>query len=226
MNKKFKGVIFDFNGTMIFDTDIHRSVWLEYMPKLTGRPITVDEIDHNMIGVDNANIFRKYLGADLSMERIDQLAYDKEAAYREKCCHDPVRARLVDGLEDFLNYLKDNNIPRTIATGSEVNNLNFYFEIFDLARWFDYDKVVYDDGTFRGKPEPDVYLKAAERIGADPADCVVFEDATSGVIAAHRAGIGQVVAILPGFSKEYFSNFGGVTAVLPDFRSAAAVLGL
>ena len=85
MSKQFKGVIFDFNGTMIFDTDIHRSVWLEYMPKLTGRPITVDEIDHNMIGVDNANIFRKYLGADLPMERIDQLAYDKEAAYREKC---------------------------------------------------------------------------------------------------------------------------------------------
>ena len=226
MNKKFKGVIFDFNGTMIFDTDIHRSVWLEYMPKLTGRPITVDEIDHNMIGVDNANIFRKYLGAELSMERIDQLAYDKEAAYREKCRHDPVRARLVDGLEDFLNYLKDNNIPRTIATGSEVNNLNFYFEIFDLARWFDYDKVVYDDGTFPGKPSPDIYLLAAAKLGLEPSDCIIFEDSYSGVRAARNAGAGRVFAVSENTPDTAYIPHGGVDAAAHDFVGYLSLLTL
>lgn len=224
--ERFKGVIFDFNGTMIFDTDIHRSVWLEFMPALTGKPITADEIDRNMIGVDNATIFRRYLGENLSDERIEQLAYDKEAAYREKCRKDPVRARLVDGLPEFLDALKQKNIPCTIATGSEINNLKFYFEIFDLARWFDFDKVVYDDGSFPGKPSPDIYLLAAAKLGLNPSECVVFEDSYSGVRAAHAAGVGCVLSVNENTPDSAYVPYGGVAAVAHDFVGYLSLLTL
>lgn len=220
-----KGVIFDFNGTMVFDSHIHQAVWVEYIEKLSGHKLTDDEFRHHILGHDTTDILRHFVDKDISEADANYHALEKEAIYRSRCVTNP-EYRLVDGLEELLDALKAKNIALNIATGSEISNVRFYFEHFPLTRWFDFDKVVYDNGTFRGKPEPDVYLKAAEQIGVDPRDCVVFEDATSGVVAAHRAGIGQVVAILPGFTKNYFSDFGGVSAVLPDFRSALEVLGL
>ncbi len=226
MSKKLKGVIFDFNGTMIFDTAIHRSVWLEFMPALTGRPVTPDEIDRNMIGVDNVNIFRKYLGPDVPMERIEQLAHDKEAAYRERCRHDTVRARLIDGLEEFLDELKEKGIPMTIATGSEINNVNFYFEMFGLDRWFDFDKVVYDDGSYPGKPYPDIYLLAAAKLGLTPGDCIIFEDSYSGVKAARAAGAGRVFAVSENTPDTAYIPYGGVDAAAHDFVGYLSLLTL
>lgn len=64
-----------------------------------------------------------------------------------------------------------------------------------MERWFDPEKIVYDDGTLPGKPNPDIYLKAARTIGLAPSRCVVVEDAVSGIEAARRAGAGYIVAM-------------------------------
>ena len=64
-----------------------------------------------------------------------------------------------------------------------------------MDRWFDPRRIVYDDGTFPGKPAPDIYLRAAERIGLSPSRCIVAEDARSGIEAARRAGAGIIVAV-------------------------------
>ncbi|MBF5066567.1 HAD family hydrolase, partial [Salmonella enterica subsp. enterica serovar Istanbul] len=86
-------------------------------------------------------------------------------------------------------------------------NVAFYFDIFDLARWFDWDKIVYDDGSFPGKPQPDIFLKAADKLSLAPADCLVIEDAYSGLLAAKRAGIGTIIAIDPfGKNKTVFEQ--------------------
>ena len=220
-----KGLIFDFNGTMVFDSHIHQAVWAEYIEKLSGHKLTDDEFRHKILGHDTPNILRHFVDKNISDEDANYHAFAKEEIYRNLCRKNP-EYKFVDGLEEFLDAMKAKNIALNIATGSEISNVRFYFEHFPLERWFDFDKIVYDTGTFPGKPEPHVYLKAAENLGLAPANCVVFEDATSGVLAAHRAGIGQVVSILPGFSEDYFAPFGGVTANLPDFRRAAEVLGL
>ncbi len=107
----------------------------------------------------------------------------------------------------------------TIATGSEINNLNFYFssEKLGLRRWFDKELVVYDDDTFPGKPEPDVYLRAAAKIGVDPSRCAVFEDSFSGVRAARAAGVAYVGAVGKGAATEKFEKAGGADAAMEDF---------
>jgi HAD superfamily hydrolase (TIGR01509 family) len=212
-----KAVIFDFNGTMIFDSDIHRQVWFEFIPEHTSKKVTREEIRDYILGRDNASILRRYFGEHLSDEEIARLTYEKEATYRRLCLTDKKRFKFVDGLEDFLNYLKAAQIPMTIATGSEIVNLKFFFEQFRLSRWFDFDKVIYDDGSFPGKPAPEIYLKAAATLGANPGDCLVFEDALSGVLAAHNAGIRHIVAISESDGAAFYMSVGGVDLAACNF---------
>jgi beta-phosphoglucomutase-like phosphatase (HAD superfamily) len=70
----------------------------------------------------------------------------------------PRRLVLSPGARGLLETLERRNIPRTIATSSEITNLNFFIEHLRLDRWFDVAKIVYDDGIRRGKPAPDIYL--------------------------------------------------------------------
>ena len=175
--KNIKAIIFDFNGTMIHDSEFHRRVWYEFIPRYTGRRVTYEEIDAKILGRDNASILKCYLGEHLTDREIAELTHEKEAAYRRLCLENKEQFKFVDGLYDFLDYLKEKGIPITIATGSEITNLKFNFEYFELDRWFDFGRVIYDDGSFPGKPSPDIYLKAAAALGAEPTACLVFEDA-------------------------------------------------
>ncbi|MGI6167074.1 MAG: HAD family hydrolase [Eubacteriales bacterium] len=221
-----KAIIFDFNGTMIFDSEFHRRVWFEFIPRHTGRRVTYEEIDKNMLGRDNASILRKYFGEHLSDREIGELTQEKEAAYRRLCLANKERFKLVDGVVEFLDYLKETGMPTTIATGSEISNLKFYYEHFELWRWFDFDRIVYDDGSFPGKPAPDIYLRAAAALKADPADCLVFEDAHSGVLAAHNAGIGYIVAVSETEDASLFDSAGGVDLVTKNFLGFTRFLEL
>lgn len=215
---KIKAVIFDFNGTMIFDSDIHRSVWYEFIPKYTSKIVTQEEIRDFILGRDNASILRHYFGHQLTDEDICRLTYEKEATYRRLCLNDKKRFRFIDGLKEFLDYLKDIEIPMTIATGSEIVNLKFFFEQFNLSRWFDFENVIYDNGSFPGKPAPDIYIRAAKVLSTNPADCLVFEDALSGVLAAHNAGIGHIVAISESDGAAFYERAGGVDFAASSYR--------
>lgn len=213
-----KKIIFDFNGTMIFDTPLHYRAWDNFMPPLIGRPLTREELDRYIIGQANADIFRRYLGSDTAPERIAQLTYEKEAEYRRQCLLDPATFRLVDGLTEFLDYLKAEGFSLTIATGSPIENLTFYLEQFNLRRWFMAEDIIYDDGTYPGKPAPDIYLLTMARLGVTPADCIVFEDSLGGVTSAHAAGIETIIALSESGDERFYDSVGGVTRVIRDYR--------
>lgn len=220
-----KGIIFDFNGTMIYDSPIHRGVWMDFIPE-HGGVLTEEGFDKRILGRDNAHILVDFFG-ELSEEQIARMTYEKEAEYRRRCVNDP-RFRLVDGLEAFLDRLKAAGIPMTIATGSERLNVEFYFssEKLGLERWFDFGKVVYDDCTFPGKPNPDIFLKAAEKLGIPCGECMIFEDSYSGIIAAHRAGAKYIVALGEGVSAGKFTDAGGVDAAVENFLHPELFPGL
>ncbi|MCQ2353658.1 MAG: HAD family phosphatase [Clostridia bacterium] len=216
-NKKVKAVIFDFNGTLIYDSPIHCQVWREFVPANGGGEVTDEDLEKRVLGRDNAQILTDFFG-ELTDRQIEQMSYEKEAEYRRRCRISDT-FRLVDGAAEFLDWLKDQGYPITIATGSEVRNVNFYFESpeLGLTKWFDRNKVVYDDGSFVGKPEPEIYLRAAAAIGQKCEDCIVFEDSLSGVLAARRAGAAYVVALGLGAAKEKFIDVGGVDLAVEDF---------
>ena len=199
--KRYKSVIFDFNGTLVFDTKNHDRAWKIITSKYRDTPFSDEELEKNIHGRTNRAIFEYITNRKLSESDVEKFSEEKELIYQQLCREDK-NFHLIRGAEDFLNYLRDNKIPRTIATASNRMNVDFYIEMLHLERWFDLDKIVYDDGTLEGKPSPDIYEKAAKILQTKPEDCIVFEDAILGIESACRAGIGEIIAVVGDKSKQ------------------------
>ena len=95
----------------------------------------------------------------------------------------------------MLDFLKERRKAFTIATSSGIGNLRFYFEHFHLSRWFDFEQIVYDDGSLKSKPDPQIFEVAMAKIGKNPEDVVIFEDSFAGILAAQRAYPGKIIIV-------------------------------
>ena len=193
--KNIKGILFDFNGTLFFDSKIHLSVFRDISRELLGREFTEEFMIKSIFGRTNAKIYRDNFKADATDEECRRFNSMKLSRYFDTCLATPSLLRLVDGVADMLDYLKAQKIPYCISTGSDREEMEFFIRHLGLERWFSWDNIVYTDGSFNGKPAPDCYQLAARRIGLNPDECVVFEDAGSGILAARAAGAGALVVI-------------------------------
>lgn len=139
-------------------------------------------------GRTNKDTLEYVLSRQVSSPELHDLTGQKETAYRQQCLALGQDFQLSPGSVKLLDALLDHDVPRAIATSSEKNNVDFFIEHLGLDRWFDLDTIVYDDGTMAGKPSPDIYLRAAERLKLQPSVCLVIEDAIAGIASAHAAG--------------------------------------
>ena len=211
------GVIFDFNGTMFFDSDKHIMAWAEYIEEISGVKLTQKGIERYIADKSGKEILEHFLECELTEEMLEQFCEEKEGIYRRLCTEDRENLKLAPGLEEFLDYLTDNNVPVTIATTAHLSNVMFYFEVFDLYRWFDPEKLVCHDKSLRDKPFPDLYLVACKKINKSPDRCLVFEDSESGILAAVNAGVKNIVAVVgdnPGLDTK---NSNVLCAKIKDF---------
>ena len=212
-----KGIIFDFNGTLYWDSQLHYDAWREFSKIIRGVEFTDEEMRDKMFGHTNEDIIEYAIGKKPTKEMVEKYGKEKEALYRKRCLLDPENFKLAPGAIEFLDYLKENNIPRTIATMSEWDNVEFYIKEFHLENWFDLDKIVYSDGTIPGKPAPDIFQIAAKKINLKPQDCVVVEDAIAGIKSAQSAGIGKVIAIASLEPIEFYEKINGIETIIKDF---------
>jgi beta-phosphoglucomutase-like phosphatase (HAD superfamily) len=189
-----------------------------FSEKLRGYPFTDDEMRKYMFGRTNKDIITYCTGKVPSDDVVEKLAYEKESLYREQCLKDKEHFKLAPGAVEFLDWLTENDIPRTIATMSEWQNVEFYIKEFNLARWFDLDKIVYSNGKIKGKPDPEIYQIACRNLGLPPEDCIVIEDAVSGIESAHRAGIGKIIAIASLESHELYKQFDYLYQIVDRFE--------
>ena len=195
MENKIKGLLFDFNGTLFFDSELHIRAFKKYFTEHGKEEPSAEFITKNIFGRPNPRIYGDNFNPNYTEEEWQEFADEKEGLYREFCLASPELMQYTKGAYEMLDWLKENNIPFCLATGSGMDNLSFYIENMDLGRWFSLDNIVYFDGSFQGKPEPDTYLLAAKKLGLDPSECAVFEDGTSGIVAARRAGAGAVIGV-------------------------------
>ena len=170
-----------------------------------------------MFGHTNADIIEYAIGRKPTDEMVAKYAQEKESYYRSCCLKDPDKFKLAPGAVEFLDYLKERNIPMTIATMSEWDNVEFYINEFKLEKWFDLDKIVYSDGTIPGKPAPDIFLIAADKIGLSPKDCIVIEDALAGIESAKSAGIGKIFAMASLEPDDFYKKIDGIEKILHNF---------
>ena len=213
----YRGIIFDFNGTLFWDSEKHQEAWREFSKRLRKNAFTDDEMREYMFGRTNEDIIKYLIGKQPTKEMVENFAKEKEAVYRDMCHEDAQNTVLAPGAIEFLDYLVAKNIPHTIATMSEKDNVDFYIEEFNLARWFDLSKIVYADGTIPGKPAPDIYIKAAKNLELNPKDCIVAEDAVSGIESARSAGIGKIIAIASMESADFYKNIPAVSQIITNF---------
>ena len=214
-----KGIIFDFNGTLYWDSKLHYDAWREFSAILrNGKPFSDIEMRDKMFGHTNEDIIAYAIGKKPSKELVAKYAQEKESLYRKRCLLEPKNFKLAPGAIELLDYIVENNIPHTIATMSEWDNVEFYIKNFRLEKWFDLDKIVYSDGTIPGKPAPDIFLIASDKIGLKPKDCLVVEDALAGINSAKSAGIGKIIAIASLEPIEFYEKIDGLDGIIKDFR--------
>ena len=207
---KIKGVVFDLNGTLIWDTPYHNQAFDIFLEKHNIR-LSDEEKRTKIHGKTNPDIMRGIFERELNEVEIRNFGIEKESIYQDLIISNLCFA---EGVEDLFDYLKKAGIPFTIATSSDLFNVDFYFREMKLERWFTREIVVYNDGTLKGKPEPDIFLRAASRLHLLPNELVIFEDSNAGIIAAERAGAGKIIIV--NSNNESYEDFSLDT--ITDFK--------
>lgn len=190
-------VIFDFNGTILFDTPLQFRAWNGLLEETRGRCINENDFLRNANGRTSEETIAYFWGKQISETERHHLMAEKRKRYRALCLQYPELFHLADGLPEVLDCLSQHDIPFTIATSSSPSSVDFYFTHLKLDRWFRRDAVICSDRDFPGKPAPDIYHIAAKQLHTPPARCIVLEDAVAGAYAARAAGIGFIVVIDP-----------------------------
>ncbi|MFL7891087.1 MAG: HAD family hydrolase [Anaerolineales bacterium] len=194
----YQGIIFDFNGVLWWDGHLQERAWRDFARGHFGISLTNEVMASEVHGRNNRHTLEFLAGTSLTENQVAQLSDQKEAYYQALCLAQGDDFKLSPGAIELLDELTARMIPRTIATASGKENLNFFNKHLHLERWFELEKIVFDNGARPGKPAPDIYLHAAHLLGLHPGECVVVEDSLSGIQAAHSASIGYVIALQAG----------------------------
>lgn len=187
-----KSVIFDFNGTLFWDTSLHNLAWDEYL-KGHGRVLTDVEKNNHIHGKSGKDIFEYLFERPLSTAEVSSFTEEKESIYRSYC--EKMDVSLAPGAEDLLHYLATNNIPFGIATASGKPNVDYFYQKFELYQYLPMEAIVFDDGKILGKPHPNMFLELMKRLGIPPERTICFEDSKSGILAAENAGIDRTIIV-------------------------------
>lgn len=182
--------IFDLDGVIIDSGPLHMEAWKMV---LEDHGIHFDEKKFRALyGMRDTEVIPRLIGI-MDDEKIDMLKKQKGEIYEKLIIH---YARPVKGLAEFIAYLHQRNIKTTIASSAEPIVIAYILTAIEMTDQF--EVVVTGTQPMRSKPAPDIFLMAAYRLGLTPSQCVVFEDAISGVEAARTAGM-TVVALTTSF---------------------------
>jgi HAD superfamily hydrolase (TIGR01509 family) len=205
-----RAFIFDMDGTIVDNMAFHTKSWLAFFER-RGHTLDADEFFRATAGRQGHEIMATYLGNHLTKEESTALDFEKESLYRE--LYAP-HLQAVKGFTDFIARAKSAGVRLAVATAAPTDNIDFTLDGLDLRKQF--DAIAGAADVARGKPNPDVFLLAAERAGALPVNSIVFEDAPLGVEAARRAGM-RAVVLTTTLPAEAFAEFDNVIAMARDF---------
>ena len=173
-------VLWDLDGTLCDSAELHYQSWVTALGE---HGISFDrQTFARSFGMNNTGVIRDLLG-DPAPELIDQISGRKETVYLQSL---PGNLHALPGVEDWLRRLHSQGIPMAIASSAPMKNIMITLEALGLQGFF--NAIVSVAGR-PGKPDPLVFLEAAQRLGMPVDRCIVIEDAISGVEAARRAGM-------------------------------------
>jgi beta-phosphoglucomutase len=208
--------IFDLDGVIVDTAKYHYLAW-KRLAKELGFDFTLED-NERLKGVsrmDSLNILLSIGGIELCEEEKETLANKKNLWYVDyisKLSEDEI----LTGVLDFFEILKENNIK--IALGSASKNSMLILKNLKLVEYF--DAIVDGNKVSKAKPDPEVFLRAAEELSINPKNCVVFEDSEAGIEAALNAGmktIGIGTPVNLAKANKCVPNLAGATISLLSF---------
>lgn len=197
-------LIFDLDGVVVDSMPTHTLAWERY---LEANGIDPRNVEARMHGKRNDDLVRDLFGTHLSPTAVFEHGAAKERLFRE-LIGSTLEAKLVPGVREFVMEASK-TVPLAIGTNAEPANVDFILNGAGIRKYF--RAIVDGSQVARAKPAPDVYLRGAELMGVDPANCVVFEDSPVGIQAARAAGM-RVVGLLT-----HASALADVDLAVPDF---------
>lgn len=211
------GLIFDMDGVIIDSNPFHDQAIRAFCQQ-HGVPVTEHDLQTKVYGRMNQDWIPAVLGRSIEPEVLNELAEEKEAAFRELMA--PF-LKLLPGLYDLLEQARDYGIPMAVATSAPWSNVDWVLTRTDIKEFF--DAIIYSALVTKGKPDPEIYLTACDALDLAPERCIVFEDSFAGVKSGKAAGcrvVGITTSHTPGelpLADRHAPHFSGMR--LPDLAN-------
>ena len=201
-------IIFDMDGVLVDSNPYHKIALHQFCAKY-GYHLTEEGLRNKIYGRTNKEWITNLFGT-LPPDQLAQYGEEKEALYRELFDKD---IQPVAGLLDFLHLLNKHKIPRAIGTSAPWSNVDFTLSKTGTQSFF---HIILDEShVTHSKPNPEIYINVAKRLGLPPQQCIVFEDSLSGVISAKQAGA-KVVGITTTHTPAELSE---TDLIINDFKN-------
>ncbi len=182
MNRKIKGAVFDMDGLMLDTEKLLVRFWRE-----AAADFGYNMTDENVFEI--RSLSRKYSVPFLKGIFGEDFPFNEVRSRRISLMNDYIDRYGFDvkkGLFELLDYLENNNYRIAVATATDRERAESYLKKIDAYKYF--DAVICGDMVTNGKPEPDIYITASEKLGLLPQECVAFEDSPNGIKSAYSAG--------------------------------------
>jgi beta-phosphoglucomutase len=180
-NINLKAVLWDMDGTLADTGELHFLTWKHALADL-GYELSFDKFKATF-GMNNQGILETLLGETPTPDLVARISDQKEGEYRILLRGN---ISLLPGVKDWLDWLHEHDIPQAVASSAPPENIDAFVEELHLRPYFD---TLVSGFDMPGKPNPDIFLLAAKRLGMAAENCLVIEDAIAGVEAAQRAGM-------------------------------------
>ena len=188
-------ILFDMDGVICHTNPYHSKAFQVFFKKRNMNP-TEAEFEKHMYGKSNSYIFSHFFGRKIEGEELTTFEDEKEGLFREIYAE---HVSPIEGFLPFVDLLAKKKYKLGVATSAPRANLNLIMDTLNIRDYF--NSLLASEDVTSHKPDPQVYLKSARNLNAQPAECLVFEDSFSGITAAINANMG-VVGVLSSHSRE------------------------
>ena len=178
----FKAVIWDLDGTLADSEDMHCQTW-----QITMASKGIDYSRAEFLadfGRTTSTVFAEYLGPDLEEAELERLTLWKAQLFRDRMANE---LQLLPGAESWLEEIRGQGLYQAVASAAPMASIAGVVQVLNIGKYF--TALLSGVPLPQSKPDPALFLQAAAALAVPPSDCLVMEDSTFGVEAAHRAGM-------------------------------------